>query len=227
MKPMSNITLAITDDDALIVSLLQGYLQNSGDMDVIFTANSGPELIDKLKAAQELPQILLLDLKMEGMDGIAVSEYLKANYPDIKIIVVSSHYQKSFMGFMLKAGVSAFLPKGVMPAELAEVIRAVAKQGFYFKPEQLDALRGQIAPKAPRPVLQDENAISEREVEVLRLICQQKTAKEIGDILYITQRTAEGHKNNLFVKTGAKNIAGLVIYAIQQGIINVDELPVI
>lgn len=224
---MSKITLAITDDDVLIVSLLEGYLQNAGDMDVLFTANSGPELIDKLKAAPEVPQVLLLDLKMEGMDGIAVSEYLKIHYPGIKVIVVSSHYQKSFMGFMLKAGVSAFLPKGVMPAELAEVIRAVAKQGFYFKPEQLDVLRGQIAPKAPKPVLQDDNALSEREIDVLRLICQQKTAKEIGDLLFITQRTAEGHKNNLFVKTGAKNIAGLVIYAIQQGIINVDELPVI
>ena len=72
-----------------------------------------------------------------------------------------------------------------------------------------------------------EELLSEREVEVLRLICLQKTAKEIGDELYITQRTAEGHKNNLFAKTGAKNIAGLVIYAIQNQIINVSDLPMI
>jgi DNA-binding CsgD family transcriptional regulator len=76
-------------------------------------------------------------------------------------------------------------------------------------------------------VLNDESELSERETEVLRLICQQKTAKEIGDIMFITQRTAEGHKNNLFAKTGAKNIAGLVIYAIQHNIIRVDELPII
>lgn len=224
---MENITVAITDDDALIVNLLEGFLQNTDGIEVLFTACSGEELIGKLADAEVKPQILLLDLKMDGMDGLAVTEHLKANFPDIKIIVISSHYQKSFMGFMLKAGVSAFLPKGVMPLELLEVIRTVATQGFYFKPEQLEALRGQIAPKAPKPVLDDLNALSEREIEVLRLICQQKTAKEIGDILFITQRTAEGHKNNLFAKTGARNIAGLVIYAIQQGFINVDELPVI
>lgn len=131
------------------------------------------------------------------------------------------------MGFMLKTGVSAFLPKGVSPIELVEVIRTVKKQGYFFKDDQLDALREQIPTKAPRPVLQQEELLSDREREVLRLICQQKTAKEIGDELYITQRTAEGHKNNLFAKTGAKNIAGLVIYAIQNEIIRVEELPII
>ncbi len=223
---MDKITLGITDDDALIVSLLQSFLQNSEDIQVLFTANSGQELLTKLEK-ETAPQILLLDLKMEGMDGIAVTEHLKANYPEIKVIVVSSHYQKSFMGFMVKTGVSAFLPKGISPVELIEVIRAVHKQGYHFKEDQLEVLRGQIAVKTPKPILNDDAALSEREIDVLRLICRQKTAKEIGDILFITQRTAEGHKNNLFVKTGAKNIAGLVIYAIQQGIMKVEELPLI
>ena len=224
---MDKIILGITDDDALIVHLLQSFLQNTDDIQVLFTANSGQELLDKLAEQTVLPQILLLDLKMEGMDGIAVTEHLKVNYPNIKVIVVSSHYQKSFMGFMVKTGVSAFLPKGISPVELVEVIRAVHKQGYHFKEDQLEVLRGQIAVKTPKPILSDDAALSEREIDVLRLICRQKTAKEIGDILFITQRTAEGHKNNLFVKTGAKNIAGLVIYAIQQGIMKVEELPLI
>jgi DNA-binding CsgD family transcriptional regulator len=84
----------------------------------------------------------------------------------------------------------------------------------------------QISGKSPRPDM-NENSLSEREVEILKLICQQKTAKEIGDQLFITQRTVEGHKNNLFVKTGAKNIAGLVIYALQHRIIQIEELPLI
>jgi len=224
---MNNITIAITDDDALIVSLLQGYLQSIEDLTVQLTANSGEELLASLASADTLPDIILLDLKMAGMDGIEVTQNLKEIYPDIKVIVISSHYQKLFMGFMLKTGVSAFLPKGISPVELVDIIRTVYKQGYFFKEDQMAVLREQIPAKAPKPVLQDEELLSEREKDVLKLICQQKTAKEIGDVLYITQRTAEGHKNNLFVKTGAKNIAGLVIYAIQQGVMSVEELPII
>ncbi len=224
---MEDITIAITDDDALIVNLLQGYLQSIDGLEVVLTANSGEELLAALPGMPVQPHIVLLDLKMSGMDGIEVTQQLKENYPDSKVIVISSHYQKLFMGFMLKTGVAAFLPKGISPVELVEIIRIVDKQGYYFKDDQLDVLRQQIPAKVPKPVLQEEELLSEREVDVLKLICQQKTAKEIGELLYITQRTAEGHKNNLFAKTGAKNIAGLVIYAIQQGIIRVDELPVI
>lgn len=223
----SDIFIAITDDDALIVSLLEGYLGNCPGIKVLFTANGGSELFSHLAGAEVLPHVLLLDLRMDGMDGIEITQHIKNLYPSIKVIVVSSHYQKTFMGFMLKTGVSAFLPKGISPAQLTDVIRTVYKQGYYFKEDQLDVLREQIPAKSPKPVLQEEELLSEREIEVLRLICQQKTAKEIGEQLFITQRTAEGHKNNLFAKTGAKNIAGLVIYAIQNRFIKVEELPVI
>jgi len=225
---MENINIAITDDDALIVSLLQNYLQSLEGIEVLFTANSGDSLLEQLASASAVkPHIILLDLKMAGMDGIEATERLKAQWPEIRVVVISSHYQKSFMGFMLKTGVSAFLPKGISPLELVEIIRTVYRQGYYFKEDQLAALGNQIPSNAPKPILQEEDGLSEREVDVLRLICQQKTAKEIGDMLFITQRTAEGHKTNLFSKTGAKNIAGLVIYAIQHGIIKVNELPVI
>ncbi|MFL9842844.1 response regulator transcription factor [Flavobacterium rhizosphaerae] len=222
---MSEIKVAITDDDSLVVSLLEDYLQLQENINIIFTAQSGEELLVKIEEGL-MPEILLLDLKMEGMDGLEVIEHLKAANTNIKIIVVSSHYQNVFMGFMLKAGVAAFLPKGVSPKTLVEIIHAVKRQGFYFLDDQLSIIRTQISGKSPKPEL-EENILSEREVDVLRLICQQKTAKEIGEKLFITQRTAEGHKNNLFAKTGAKNIAGLVIYALQHQIISIDELPII
>lgn len=224
---MDKIFIAITDDDALIVNLLEGYLHNREGIEVVFTAGSGEELLQKMEAAGTKPDVILLDLKMEGMDGIEATGKIKILYPDVKVIIVSSHYQKTFMGFMLKTGVAAFLPKGVSPVELVDIIKTVNRQGYFFKDDQLQAIKEQIPAKAPRPEFREENLLSERETDVLRLICQQKTAKEIGDMLFITQRTAEGHKNNLFAKTGAKNIAGLVIYAIQNGIIKVEELPVI
>ena len=224
---MENIKIAITDDDALIVSLLQGYLHSCEGMEVLFTANSGKAFLSLLAEASILPDVLVLDLKMDGMDGIEVTNHLKADHPEIKVIVVSSHYQGSFMGFMLKTGVSAFLPKGISPIDLVDVIRTVHRQGFYFKEDQLDAVRQQISSKSPKPALEHDDSLSDREIEVLRLICHQKTAKEMADELFLTARTIDGHKANLFAKTGAKNIAGLVIYAIQHGYIKVDELPVL
>jgi DNA-binding NarL/FixJ family response regulator len=224
---MADIDIVITDDDALIVSLLEAYLQNCAGMNVLFTAYNGSELFSQLIASPVKPHIILLDLRMDGMDGVEITTHLKNIHPEIKIIVITSHYQKAFMGFMLKTGVSAFLPKGISPAHLVDVIKTVYRQGYYFEGDQMDVLREQITSKSPKPMLDEEEVLSEREVAVLKLICQQKTAKEIGELLFITQRTAEGHKNNLFAKTGAKNIAGLVIYAIQHNIIKVEDLPVI
>lgn len=224
---MKSILIAITDDDILIAELLDNFLSTTGNFEVVFTARNGNELISNLNKVPKLPDVLLLDLKMKEMDGIEATKHLKIHFPTIKIIIISSHYQRSFMGFMLKSGASAFLPKGISPAILKEVIEAVHEKGFYFMDEQMDIIREQISSKAPKPILDDEGGLSEREIQVLQLISQQKTAKAIGEILFITPRTVEGHKNNLFVKTGAKNITGLLIYAIQHNIIRVEDLPLI
>lgn len=224
---MSKINVAIVDDDSLIVTLLQSFISSQESIDVIFTAEGGKEFLSLLQNTENLPDILLLDMKMQGMDGIEVSQYLKTHYPSIKVIVISSHYQLSFLGFMLKTGVAAFLPKGVSPNELVQIIRKVNEKGFYFMADQMDVIREHLSIKSPKLILEQGNELSNREIDVLRLLCKQKTAKEIGDILFITQRTVEGHKNNLFVKTGAKNIAGLVIYSIQHNVIRIEDLPAI
>ncbi|NOQ72195.1 MAG: response regulator [Crocinitomix sp.] len=224
---MDQISIGIVDDDALIVNLLKNFLDGQEDMDVRLTASNGKDCLQKLKELDAVPEILLMDLKMDEMNGIETTQVLKKEYPNIKTIIISSHYKVSFMGFMLKTGVSAFAPKGISTKDLLLMIKEVKQRGYYFNPEQLEIIRDQLSSKFPKPVLEIENILSEREIDVLKLLCQQKTAKEIGEKLFITKRTVEGHKNNLFVKTGAKNVAGLVIYAVQNGIINADSLPII
>lgn len=219
--------IAIIDDDALIVNLLKGYLEKQEGMNIIYTCGSGEEFLEVLAEEKEKPEIIILDLKMKKMTGIEVTEFLKLNYPSISIIIMSSHYKRSFMGFMLKTGVSAFIPKGVMPQQLVKIIEEVSKKDVYFMEDQLDVIREQLSSKTPKPNVSNKNNLSERELEILRLICFQKKAKEIGEQLFITPRTVEGHKNNLFIKTGAKNIAGLVIYAIQNNLINISDIPLI
>ncbi len=224
---MNTITVAICDDDALIVSLLHDYLQNQDGIEVCYTANSGEALLEKLTEANQLPDVLVLDLNMGNINGAEVTTRLKTNYPQVRTIIMSSHYKKSFLGFMLKAGVAGFIPKGISPQELVEIIKEVHEKGFYFLDDQLDVLRQQVSPKSPKPTLIEKEPLTDREIQILKLICFQKTAKEIGEELFIAPRTVEGHKNNLFIKTEAKNIAGLVIYAIQNNYIQPDEIPLV
>ncbi len=224
---MKNITLGIVDDDGLIVSLLKSFLETQEGMEVLMTASNGRDCIRKLKELPTPPEILLMDLKMDEMNGIETIEFLKKDFGKIKTIIISSHYKVSFMGFMLKTGVAAFAPKGISTKELLHIIDEVDTRGYYFNEDQLEVIREQLSTQFPKPVLDEDEILSEREVEVLILLCQQKTAKEIGDKMFITKRTVEGHKNNLFLKTGAKNIAGLVIYAVQNKIIKAEDLPII
>lgn len=221
------IFIGIVDDDTLVARLLTDFFKTSSDFNVIFNAVDGNDLINRLEiGAEVIPDILLLDLRMKGKNGVETIEYLRMNYASIKIIVISSYYQDSYTGFLFKSGVNAFVPKEVSPEYLREIIKVVYDQGYYFSQEQLLKLRQQISSKTPKPSVEDILDLSSRELEVLKLICQQKTAKEIGDILNISTKTVEGHRGNLLLKTGVKNVVGLVIYALQNKILEVEELDV-
>lgn len=217
------IQIAIVDDEALIVQLLADYFDRQEDTNVLHTASGGQEFIDKLGQSEELPDLVLLDLRMADLDGVETGNKLKELYPDIKIIIISSYYQKSFIGYMLRNGIDAFVPKGINPNELKEVVKTVVEKGHYFTQEHIEVMRRQISGKVPKPAF-DANVLSDREKEVLLAICRQQTAKEIAENLFITKRTVEGHKTNLMLKTGAKNSAGLVIYAIQNDLFDPNEL---
>jgi DNA-binding NarL/FixJ family response regulator len=219
----SKIRIAIVDDEVLIVMLLNDYFSKHKQIEVSLTANDGSQLINCLRKTELLTDIVLLDLHMKELNGIDTTSILKTEFPNLKIIVISSFYKKSFMGYMLKLGVNAFLPKGIHPEQLAEAIEEVYDKGYYFMEEQIDVMRNQISSKAPVPSFSSEEDLSEREIEVLKLICQQYTAPQIAEKLFISPRTVEGHKSNLLLKTSTRNIAGLVLYAVQKNIINIDD----
>jgi len=218
--------LALVDDDLLLVELLSSYLKNDDQFDIVLQASDGNSCLEQLGTMQDQhPEIYIIDLKMAGMDGLTLIDHIQDRYPDAHIVVVSSHYHNDTLGFMIKKGVAAFLPKGVSLKVLIEVLDEVMRRGFYLLPEQVDILRQQISHKVSPPRLGSE-LLTSREQDVLIRLAQQKTAKEIADELFITTRTVEGHKNNLFAKTGAKNLVGLVLYAIQQKIIDPDNINI-
>lgn len=224
---MNKIRIALVDDDILLLKLMHTFFESRESFEVLFSCDNGREFFEKLENPDLVPDVVLVDLKMAGLTGIDITERLRSDYPSIQVIILSSHYKISHIGFMFKTGASAFLPKGVSPDQLLEIVRKVAEQGYYFDQDQVVNMRSQISSKLAPPNLNDKELLSERELEIIRLICEQRTAKEIADILFITTRTVEGHKNNMFAKTGAKNIAGLVIYAIQNKLVDESSLPLI
>lgn len=222
---MEKIKLALVDDDYLIVTLLKSFFNQDQSTKVVYDTTDGYQLFNYLEEKNVEPiDILLLDLKMKTIDGLEVLKHVKTHHPELKVVVISSHYQDNSIGFMTKEGVAGFLPKGMSPFELLDIIKHVHKNGFYLNKDQMEILREQISSKVSKPVIDSDELLTERETEIIKLLCQQKTAKEICEHLFITQRTVEGHKNNLFTKIGVRNVAGLIVYALQKHIVTLDEL---
>lgn len=219
----THFKLAIVDDDKLVVELLKNFFQDTKTIDVVTTAHNGVELIEALQHNDTIPDMVLLDLRMDKMNGMETMTILGKEFPAIKIVILSSHYKRSFMGFMLKSGANAFLPKGIGPNTLLEILHEVNLKGHYFLPEQVGVIKEQLSSNTPKLTLASQDVLSERELEVLKLICLQLTAKEIGERLFITQRTVEGHKNRILLKTGVKNTAGLVLYSVQHHLIHPED----
>ena len=218
------INLAIVDDDQLVVQLLTNFLQEQDNLNVLITATRGNQFIEKLEYTKELPDIVLLDLRMDDGDGIETINQLTKKYSELKIIVLSSYYKASSTGYMLKLGVHAFLPKEIDQEELIEIINEVHNKEHYFTIEQIEILRNQISHKTPKQYTNPKDALSSRELDVLQFICQQYTAKEIAEKLFVTTKTIEAHKSNLLLKTGVKNTAGLIIYAVQNQLVNAEDI---
>lgn len=224
MNKENIIRIGIVDDDRLIVQLMTKFLENEGAYKVVLTALSGNQLLELLESdEQELPDVILLDLRMKDGSGLDVLKKLQQTENSYKVIVLSTFYKPSFLGQMLKLGVSAFLPKEVGQQKLLHVIQEVYVRGHSFGSDQIEMLRSQISPKSPEYHLSQKDDITKRELEVLQLCCQQFTNQEIADQLFISIKTVETHKGNLLSKTGAKNIAGLIIYAIQNDLIDPNE----
>lgn len=223
MTSPTNITLAILEDDKLVANLLRDFLHAEEGLQVDFLAYSLQDFIAHL-TENPAPDVLLLDLKLKDGSGEDVLHFCNEKEIDTKKIIISSHYQPIYMGYMFKVGANAFLPKEIGKKELINVIKTVAQKGHYFDEDQIEVLKTQIQSTSPKVPLGNAEDLSAREIDVLKLLCNQHTAKEIAEKLFISKKTVETHKSHLLQKTGAKNLAGLIIYAAKNNLVNVDEI---
>lgn len=220
---MKTISIAIADDEALFRKGMSLILNDYEHLNVALEAENGVDLLEKLSQSESIPDILLLDLKMPEMNGVEVAKVIQKKYPTLKIIVISTHFSRAFIINMIELSAVAYLPKNSQPQEVVETIEAVYEKGFHYNTEVLAIIRENIISKK-KPKAQFSVELTNRETEVLKLICEQYTAPEIAKKLFISARTVDGHRNNLLSKLECRNVAGLVVYVLQNQLIDIPLL---
>lgn len=216
---MEKILIGFADDQRLFRQSLATVIRAVPDFDLLMEAENGLDCLRQFESGTQVPEILLMDMEMPGMDGIELNERIHKDYPGVKVIVLSVYNRERLISSMISAGACGYLEKNCDTEELILAIRTVHNRGFYMNTSVLKAIqKNSSQTKHRREKSESDVALTAREKEVLRLICKENSNAEIADSLFISVRTAEGHRNNLLMKTGCRNTAGLVLFAVKQGI---------
>jgi DNA-binding NarL/FixJ family response regulator len=215
------IKIAIADDHTLFKAGIIELIKAQDDMHLIFESQDGKAFIESI-SSHHMPDIAIIDLEMPGMNGMELTTYLRDNFSSIKVIVVSAYNYDRYIAKLIESGASTFLSKAVNTATLFEAIRHTWQYGFYMTEGVFKAMQkaGPLQ-KTYNTINRIPVELTAREKEVLQLICRELTNQEIADKFSVSVRTIEGHRNNLLLKTGCRNTAGLVMFAIKHGIIEI------
>jgi len=208
------INIVITDDHKLFRKGIIALLEDFDFIGEVNEASNGKELLDLLSEIKILPDLILLDLRMPIMDGVEAQQKIKDIYPEIKIIILTMEDDEQFILHLISEGVNGYLLKNADPVEMEQAILKVYKKGFYFS-EDISSLVMKNLNKKEKVETIFNPDFSERELQVLKLICKEYTNAEIAETFDVSVRTAEGYRQKLVEKAGAKNIAGLVILALK------------
>ena len=190
------------------------------NIEFIFEASNGEELLQKIKE-QEEPDVILCDLKMPIKDGIDATKQITKDYPKVRVIILTMYEDERFVGHLMDCGAAGYLLKSTEPSEIRSAIQDVMRTGFYLNPFVNKVLiKKNYGKQKFNPSLSTEIIVTEREKEVLTLVCMEYTASEIALKMEISSRTVEAIKDRLMERFGVKNSVGLVFYAMKNQLID-------
>lgn len=216
---MDLIKVAIADDHKIFRKGVILSLRQYTNIKFILEADNGEELIQGV--AIEQPDVILMDLKMPVKDGIETTKYINKNYPAVRIIILTMYEDERFVGHLMDSGANGYLLKSTEPAEIKKAITDVMRTGFYLNNFVNKILiKKNYSKQKFNPNLSSEVVISDREKEVLTLVCMEYTAQEIAQKMDISARTVEAIKDRLMERFGVKNSVGLVFYAMKNSLID-------
>ncbi len=211
--------VVLVDDHNLFRNGLKGLLGRYPSCEVVGEAADGATFLELLE--KTVCDVVLLDIDMPGMNGIEAAERALASHPDLKIITLSMHGDEEYYFRMVETGVKGFLLKNSDIDDVVTAISVVGEGGSFFSQELLFSLVGSLKSTRNRHDLQTEEELSDREKEVLLLICKGLSNQQIADELFISKRTVDKHRANILEKTGCKNTANLVVFAIKHSLVEI------
>lgn len=209
--------IILVDDHSLFRNGLRGLLERNEGFRVVGEASSGEEFLSLLEQESFGADIVFMDFSMPGLDGAQTTERALARRPDLKIITLSMFGEESYYSRMVEAGARGFLLKDSDIGDVLEAIAAVMGGGSYFSPRLLSSLTGRMHAREHDELADDQ--LSSREREILVAVCRGLSNQEIADELFISKRTVDKHRANILEKTGCKNTANLVVWAIKNGVV--------
>ena len=218
------IKVLIADDHVLYRAGVKTALSTKKDVKVIAEADNGMHLLNMLKMIQ--PDVILLDIQMPVMDGIGALPEIKKNWPHIKVIMLTMMDDHSMITKLMELGANSYLSKTSDSEIIYEAIKTCFEQEYYFNSLTNKALLTNLKQRnnvMPQKFAPQEANLNDKEMLILKLMCEEKSTKEIADIVDLSPRTVEAIRDKLKVKTGAKSTAGLIMYAVKNNILN-EEL---
>lgn len=209
---MKKYQICIVDDHPLFRKGLVDLIADHDSMELLFEAISGQDLLQKLKTSHLEPDLILLDIEMPNMNGEEVANLVKIQYPGIKILVLSMHHEEKYLVKLLEKGINGYVTKDSDPEVIAKAIVTVMHDGSYFNSQNaFFAMHNKFI----MPQQKSSHDLTKRELQILEMICKGNRTSEIAEKLFISPRTVEGHRNKLLEKSGSKNSAELVCYAVK------------
>lgn len=213
------LKVAIADDHQIFRSGVILSLKPYSHIKFVLEASNGQELIDGIE--KDIPDIVLLDLRMPEMDGIETTKYLNKHYPQIRILILTMFEDERFVGHLMDSGANGYLLKSTDPSEIVQAFADVMENGFYLNNFVNRVLiKKNYAKQKFSPNLNSELTITDKEKEVLSLVCMEFTAQEIAQRMNISPRTVEAIKDRLMERFGVKNSVGLVFFAMKNSLID-------
>ena len=210
------ITVALADDHTLVMNLLASYLNNNGGFKVLFTAIDGAVVIQQIQRGLK-PDVLLLDLSMPVIDGHETAVWMKDNYPEVGIIMLTQYDSETTQIRLLHAGVKGFLPKDVHPYDLSDAIRQVKRQGYYYK--NLKSRTVNLVQNNPEHPAITKNLFDDTEFEFLQLASTDLTYDQIAAKMKLDKWHMDKLRDTLFEKFGVTTRTGMAMMAVRAGLI--------
>ncbi|AHA75185.1 response regulator [Bacillus thuringiensis] len=213
------IKVLLVDDHTVVLKGLAFFLSTQEDLELVGEANNGKEAL--VKVGETNPDVILMDLYMPEMDGVEATVYIKKEYPNVKVIVLTSFSDQAHVLPALRAGASGYILKDVEPDQLVEAIRSAYKGNIQLHPDIANALLSQTLPveeKEEEPSIQVD-VLTARENEVLQLLAKGMSNKEIASVLVITEKTVKAHVSSILSKLNLSDRTQAALYAVKNGIV--------